>query len=71
MKVTEDELIELDRRVKIAMMRFPELRHGQALFNEACSMFPEEVNKIRGTDDDCFYNNKKISVFLSHFELDK
>lgn len=71
MKVIEDELIELDRRVKIAMMRFPELRHGQALFNEACSMFPEEVNKIRGTDDDCFYNNKKISAFLSHFELDR
>ena len=71
MKVTEDELIELDRRVKIAMMRFPELRHGQALFNEACSMFPEEVNKIRGTDDDCFYNNKKISAFLSHFALDR
>lgn len=71
MKVTEDELIELDKRVKIAMMRFPKLRYGQALFNEACSMFPAEVNKIRGTDDDCFYNDKKILAFLSHFRLDR
>lgn len=70
MKVAEDELVELNKRVEVAVTYFPELRYGQAVFNEAYSMFPEEVEKIRGTDDDCFYDNKKVSSFLSHFELE-
>ena len=27
------------------------------------------MNKIRGTDDDCFYDDSKINAFLSHFNV--
>ena len=69
-KVKEWELEELYKRVAVAMSQFPELRHGQAVFNEAMSMWPDEVGKIRGTKDDCFYDDNKVEAFLSHFEVE-
>ena len=71
MIVKEEELNTLYKRVSIAMSRFPNLRYGQAMFNEAHDLWPEEVNKIRGTNDDCFYNDALVSKFLSHFEVSK
>lgn len=71
MIVEEDKLNELYKRVSIAMSRFPSLRYGQAMFNEAHDLWPDEVNKIRGTDDDCFYNDDLVPKFLSHFEVKK
>lgn len=70
LKVQEWELEELYKRVSIAMSHFPELRYGQVIFNEAYSLWPDFVNTIRGTDDDCFYDDKKIKVFLSHFGVE-
>lgn len=67
--ITEDVLNILNKRVDAAIKHFPELRYGQALFNEALDMFPEVVNEIRGTDDDCFYDDKKVSAFLNHFKV--
>ena len=32
-------------------------------------MFPEEVDKLTGTDCDCFYSDLKIPIFLD--ELNK
>lgn len=68
-QITEDILNLLNKRVDTAIKHFPELRYGQALFNEAFDMFPEVVSEIRGTDDDCFYDDKKVSAFLKHFEV--
>ena len=67
--VSEEEFNELHKRIGIAMSRFPNLRYGQAVFNEAHGMWKEDVNKIRGTDDDCFYDDKKVPKFLSHFHI--
>ena len=41
-----------------------EWRLGQAYFNYAYSHVPKEVDKIRGTDQDCFYEDNKIPEFL-------
>lgn len=49
--------------------KFPRLRLGQSVFNTAYAMFPKETNKIRGTDDDCFYNDSIIGNFLNHFKV--
>jgi len=46
-------------------------RWGQCVFNAYSSVFPEETNKIRGTDDDCFYDDKKVEKFLSHFQIEE
>lgn len=43
-------------------------RWGQCIFNAYLTVFPEITNTIRGTDDDCFYNDKLVPAFLSHFK---
>ena len=42
-----------------------EWRLGQAYFNYAYEMWPDEVELLRGTDFDCFYINERIPVFLN------
>lgn len=44
-------------------------RLGQAYFNYAYELYPNETNQIRGTNNDCFYNDEKIPEFLN--ELNK
>ena len=46
-----------------------EWRLGQAYFNYAYELYPKEVNELRGTEYDCFYDNNKIPIFLE--ELNK
>ena len=41
-----------------------EWRLGQAVFNMLYIVFPREVNKLRGTDADCFHKNDKIEIFI-------
>jgi len=41
-----------------------EWRLGQAYFNYAEELYPEETNRLRGTKYDCFYNDEKIPEFL-------
>ena len=41
-----------------------EWRLGQAYFNYAEELYPEETNQLRGTEYDCFYNDEKIPNFL-------
>jgi hypothetical protein len=40
------------------------IRYGQAIFNVAYKMYPNAVNKLRGTDLDCFIKMKKLTNFL-------
>lgn len=70
MIVREEELNELYKRVQIAMERFPELRYGQAVYNEAFNLFPKIVKEIPA-DDDCFYVDSRVPAFLSHFKVEK
>jgi len=42
-----------------------EWRVGQAYFNYAYELYPKETDKIRGTEDDCFYDDSKIPQFLN------
>ena len=41
-----------------------EWRLGQAYFNYAYELYPEETNRLRGTEYDCFYDDNKIPIFL-------
>lgn len=43
-------------------------RWGQCIFNAYYTVFPEITNSIRGSADDCFYDDDRVSKFLSHFE---
>lgn len=54
----------------IKVMNKPnEWRMGQAYFNYAYEMFPNETDKLRGTQYDCFYLDERIPQFLE--ELNK
>lgn len=44
------------------------IRYGQAIFNVAYKMYPNAVNKLRGTDLDCFYQDEKVDKFLNALE---
>ena len=46
-----------------------EWRMGQAYFNYAYEMYPDEVDKLRGTQYDCFYLDERTPKFLE--ELNK
>jgi hypothetical protein len=41
-----------------------EQRHGQWLWNHAMAVFPECIEPIRGTESDCFYDDRKAKLFL-------
>lgn len=41
-----------------------EWRIGQAYFNYAYELYPNETDELRGTEYDCFYDNHKIPEFL-------
>jgi hypothetical protein len=42
-----------------------EWRFGQAVFNYAYDVFTYEVEKLRYTKVDCFYDDKKVPDFIS------
>lgn len=42
-----------------------EWREGQALFNMCHVNFPEQVNRLRGTDKDCFYISDRKEIFTN------
>lgn len=39
-------------------------RFGQAVFNEAVIMYGAHADDLRGTNVDCFYDDKKVEAFL-------
>ena len=46
----------------------PQLRFGQALFNSAYDLFPDECNQLRSSQYDCFYQNEHCAMFLNQLE---
>jgi hypothetical protein len=40
-------------------------RMGQAYFNQLAEDYPEIASRIRGTEVDPFYDDKRISAFLA------
>ena len=58
MKINKAEIISE------ANARPQQIRYGQAIFNTAYKMYPDAVDKLRGTDLDCFYRDEKVDKFL-------
>jgi len=57
-----DKLIDINNE---AFLKRPDSwRYGQAVFNFALNEFPDEVNKIRATSQDCFYRDDRVAEFL-------
>lgn len=53
-----------DKLLAEAKHRPQELRLGQFLFNRTVLYFPDEVETLRGSDHDCFYDDAKIEDYL-------
>jgi hypothetical protein len=53
----------VDNLAQYILMNQSDLRCGQAVFNALHILDPETANMIRGTWDDCFYNDNKIEKF--------
>lgn len=61
---------ELDIILEKILDRDPCLRKGQFVFNECYYLFPEAVNKLRGSNVDCFYNDMNIGVFIDRLRYE-
>lgn len=46
-------------------------RWGQCIFNAFYKYFPEDTNKLQGTEIDCFYLDSRVEAFLDHFNFVK
>ena len=68
--VSEDNANAAYRCAQHYADQYKDWRWGQCIFNAYYSFFPNEVNELRGTDDDCFYRDDKIEAFLSHFQVE-
>ena len=44
--------------------KYSYLRVGQSIYNCAYSIFPDVVDEIHGTENDCFYHDERIEDFL-------
>jgi hypothetical protein len=53
----------VDNLTQYMLINQSNFRCGQALFNALCILDPKTANMIRGTNDDCFYQDKKIPLF--------
>lgn len=65
--MTKEEFIilksDIYNKTNKTIEKYPMLRLGQALFNETHKRYPDICNKIVGTKDDPFYNDKNIPSF--------
>lgn len=68
--VSEDLANAAYRKAQEYADTYKDWRWGQCIFNAYYTFFPEESNKLRGTDDDCFYRDDKVEKFLSHFRVE-
>ena len=66
MKITNEPLDVLTRVTDLMLAMCPEMRKGQCLFNALYKLYPEIANDIRGTDNDCFYDDSKISNLFKY-----
>lgn len=39
-------------------------RWGQSIFNAAYNLYPNEANKLRGSDVDCYHIDSNTNLFL-------
>ena len=62
--MNKEKFKEIWEMIRVAMFIHTELRLGQAIFNEFKNNFPNEVEKIRATENDCFCDNSKIVPFI-------
>jgi hypothetical protein len=51
------------------MMQNRGQRKGQAAFNLLYTYFPEQVDEVRGSHLDPFYNDGRLDPFLRHFGI--
>lgn len=68
-KKEENSLEVFISKIRIAankrILKHPELRLGQAVFNVVWEAYPLCARKLDGSDIDCFYNDKKINDFIT------
>jgi hypothetical protein len=68
--MNKEQFEQIITMARATMFIYKDLRFGQAIFNEFNDNFPNEVAKIRATENDCFIANSKIVSFIDKiFEL--
>lgn len=45
------------------------IRHGQAVFNAAYTLYPEYADRLRATEYDPFYHDERVDLFIERICL--
>ena len=67
-KLNTLEFEEHKERVHLVMRDFPQLRLGQAHFNKLYEFYPELANEIRGTKNDPYYLDVRVTDFIKYIK---
>lgn len=59
-KLTKDEINDVVEFANTMRLKHEDYRWGQAFFNALYMLHPDVADKIRATDKDPFYNDKKV-----------
>jgi len=64
MKLTENQILFLEKIVNLYNERYTELRLGQTWYIVVHKLYPDIIKDIVGTDRDPFYKDSNIPKFL-------
>ena len=67
MKLTKSQLDEVRNRASMYSEAYSTWRGGQSFFNALDDLYPEMANEIRASENDMFYNEKNIDIFIKKF----
>ena len=67
-KKQESYFKSLTDKAEQYMREHPNIRFGQAIYNVAYDMFPDEVEDICNTEFDCFYHDDLVDKFLGRLQ---
>ena len=62
--IKQNMMDRIDKILLSVEARNKYLRKGQYIYNECYKYYPEQVEKLTGTNVDCFYNDKYIDDFI-------
>ena len=67
-KTWDDKIVKIYAEACEVKSIIHSLRLGQSVYNIANKEFPREVEKLTGTEKDCFYQDENITPFLTELQ---
>lgn len=67
-KIDDYDIVMIKKQAERYQKKNTEIREGQALYLAASDMFPISTNKLDGKECDCFYEDKRMPMFIDNLK---